>query len=336
MDLYCSQHPNPPLARVSTLRNFSNLHKSKMAITTIWWHRTLNMTFDIIYVEEYFCCLFQGFRMWGMQWKHWILFCDHRWWWSKMAAAKIWKGKAGAVLLINNIVAALGGRSLELLAMHAVTGCDIVSYPVNKEKLTALSKLREGNFPELCSWRGDGDARRLAENGSNILSRIAWPAKVRQFEYRQIHDLHEEERQPTTREVTASDGQKSAPSHPQNTPSNDIQEGHRKAGCSSNSHNWFWLGDVNNIPSPVTVSGLPAPPDLMKGISCQCRAAGKACTQGNCSCFAASLSCITYCRCTDSQDECHNPLTKKYDDDTSDDCYWHLSSKDLASLANCV
>ena len=35
--------------------------------------------------------------------------------------------------------------------------------------------------------------------------------------------------------------------------------------------------------------------------------------------LGACLSCMTYCRCEDSQDECHNPLTKKYDDDTSDD-----------------
>ena len=68
---------------------------------------------------------------------------------------------------------------------------------------------------------------------------------------------------------------------------------------------------LNSIPSPVIASGPPAPPELMKVISCQCRAAGKACAQGNCSCFAASLSCMTYCRCAGSQDECHNPLMKK-------------------------
>ena len=47
----------------------------------------------------------------------------------------------GTVLRINDIVAALGDRSLQLLGMHAVTGCDTVSYPSNKGKLTALSKL---------------------------------------------------------------------------------------------------------------------------------------------------------------------------------------------------
>ena len=49
------------------------------------------------------------------------------------------------------LVATLGDRSPQLLGMHAVTCCDTVSYPFNKGKLTALSKLREGNFPELYS-----------------------------------------------------------------------------------------------------------------------------------------------------------------------------------------
>ena len=64
----------------------------------------------------------------------------------------------GTVLNINDIVAALGDRSLQLLGMHAVTCCDTVSYPFNKGKLTALSKLREGNFPELYSVVGEETA----------------------------------------------------------------------------------------------------------------------------------------------------------------------------------
>ena len=127
------------------------------------------------------------------------------------------------------LVAALGDRSLQLLGMHAVTGCDTVSYPFNKGKLTALSKLREGNFPELYSVVGEETAtlEDLLENGSNVICSIVWPVKVRQLECHQIHDLHKEERQTTTREVAASDGQKSAPSHAQSTPTNDVLEGSR-------------------------------------------------------------------------------------------------------------
>ena len=64
----------------------------------------------------------------------------------------------GTVLHINNMMAALGDTSLQLLGMHAVTGCDTVSYPFNKGKLTALSKFREGNFLELYSVVGEETA----------------------------------------------------------------------------------------------------------------------------------------------------------------------------------
>ena len=47
---------------------------------------------------------------------------------------------------------------IPLLGVHAVTGCDSVSYPFNKGKFTALSRLREGNFPELYSVVGEETA----------------------------------------------------------------------------------------------------------------------------------------------------------------------------------
>ena len=34
----------------------------------------------------------------------------------------------GTVVYINNIVAALGDRGIQLLGIHAFTGCDTVSY----------------------------------------------------------------------------------------------------------------------------------------------------------------------------------------------------------------
>ena len=84
---------------------------------------------------------------------------------------------------------------------------------------------------------------------------------------------------------------------------------------------------LNNVPSPVIASRPPAPPELMKVISCQCRAVGKACSQANCSCLAAGLPCTIYCRCEGASDECHNPIIKKdenvavnnHEDDTADD-----------------
>ncbi|KAG0710359.1 hypothetical protein GWK47_002488 [Chionoecetes opilio] len=71
---------------------------------------------------------------------------------------------------------------------------------------------------------------------------------------------------------------------------------------------------INNVPTPEIASGPPAPPELMKVISCQCRAARKACLQANCSCCASGLSCTVYYHCEGSPDECHNPMMKKGED----------------------
>ena len=49
-------------------------------------------------------------------------------------------------------------KSLQLLGMHAVTGCDTVSYPFKKGKLIALSKLQQCDFPELYSVVGEETA----------------------------------------------------------------------------------------------------------------------------------------------------------------------------------
>ena len=141
---------------------------------------------------------------------------------------------------------------------------------------------------------------------------------MHQFEYRQIHDLYKYERQTTTRGVAASDGQKlllhMLRAHFQTI----LWKAAEKQVAPAILITDFGWEMLNSVPSLVIASGPPAPPELMKPISCQSKAADKACAQGNCSCFAASLSCMTYCRCAGSQDECHNPLTKTYDDDTSE------------------
>lgn len=61
----------------------------------------------------------------------------------------------GTVIDINDTAASLGDKSLQLLRMHAITGCDTVSYPYNKGKIIALSTLCEGSFEELSTSVGE-------------------------------------------------------------------------------------------------------------------------------------------------------------------------------------
>ena len=80
----------------------------------------------------------------------------------------------GSVLHANDIAAATGDKILQLLRMHAVIGCDTVSYPFKKGKIIALSKPQKGAFPELYSVVGEETAthEKLMRAGQNFFAAL--------------------------------------------------------------------------------------------------------------------------------------------------------------------
>ena len=64
----------------------------------------------------------------------------------------------GTVLDINATCDDLGAKCLQLLGMHAMTGCDITSYPYGKGKVSALKTLLDGDYPGLADVLGEVDA----------------------------------------------------------------------------------------------------------------------------------------------------------------------------------
>ena len=55
----------------------------------------------------------------------------------------------GMVLDINATCTNLGLKCLQLLGMHALSGCDTTSYPYGKGKIRALNTLLSGDFPDV-------------------------------------------------------------------------------------------------------------------------------------------------------------------------------------------
>ena len=55
----------------------------------------------------------------------------------------------GTVLDINATCVDLGKKCLQLLGVHALSGCDTVLYPYGKGKISALNTLLTGDFPGL-------------------------------------------------------------------------------------------------------------------------------------------------------------------------------------------
>ena len=64
----------------------------------------------------------------------------------------------GAVLNINQTCTKLGVKCIQLLGMHALTGCDTSSFPFNKSKVSSLRVLEAGYFPGLFHVLREEDA----------------------------------------------------------------------------------------------------------------------------------------------------------------------------------
>ena len=66
----------------------------------------------------------------------------------------------GSILDINATCHELGFKCLQLLGVHALSGCDTTSYPFKKGKLTAIKVLKNGNFQGLYDVLGNVDANK--------------------------------------------------------------------------------------------------------------------------------------------------------------------------------
>ena len=65
------------------------------------------------------------------------------------------------VININATCRQLGSKSLKLLGMHALSGCDTTSYPFGKGKLSALKVLMSRDCPRLHTTLGESTATHI-------------------------------------------------------------------------------------------------------------------------------------------------------------------------------
>ena len=77
----------------------------------------------------------------------------------------------GAILNINESSSLLGAKSLQLLGMHALSGCDTVSYPFGQGKVTALKVLKSADHSGLYTVFGEQSAnhQQLLETGRKFI-----------------------------------------------------------------------------------------------------------------------------------------------------------------------
>ena len=95
------------------------------------------------------------------------------WFWKHQPPAEItMKRFDGRTISINASAEKLGAKCLELLPLHALTGCDTVSYPFGKGKVTALKMLLNPTCPRLDHVIGEHAASEadILESGGLVFS----------------------------------------------------------------------------------------------------------------------------------------------------------------------
>ena len=221
----------------------------------------------------------------------------------------------GSVLDINATVTALGDKCRGHLGMHALSGCDTVSYPNGRGKVSALRVLTQTDIDELVSVLGEESATQtdLQKAGTSFFLSLYCQKESTSLNAAR-HDIYRKRKNPPPL--------KSLPPTDANLALH-VQRAHLqmllwKAADKSDPPDiqltdYGWEVKEHEHVMPAVSREPAAPSKLMDVISCSCKAEGKACS-GRCSCGSSGLSCTSYCVC-EGGNNCCNPHTQQEEDE---------------------
>ena len=189
----------------------------------------------------------------------------------------------------------VGPKCLQLLGMHALSGCDTTSYLYGKGKIGALNTLLLPRF-----GRCAGHYTQISGRGNFVSSASRDINGVKLFTKKKKKPPKVMALPPTSANLL----QHALRAHLQTM----LWKAADHQGPPNESAHFGWeIRD--DIPIPVIAQGDPAPPELINVIQCQCRARGKKCSTEACGCHKQHLSCTS---CS-GDESCCNPHTARDD-----------------------
>jgi hypothetical protein len=217
----------------------------------------------------------------------------------------------GKLININEVCRKLGPKCIEVLGLHALTGCDTTSYPYGKGKVSALNILKNHDSIGL-QIIGDPLACQeevLAVGRQFFCYLYGSPTNTCMNElcYKVFSSKKDT---PKIKSLTPTDG--SLDQH--------ILRSHLQAmlwkAADQNDHPAVDICDFgwkmkDGCPQPNKGAAAFAPTELMKIIACACTSENS-CARRTCSCNAAHVSCTSFCKCL-GEIQCHNPNTIQED-----------------------
>ena len=217
----------------------------------------------------------------------------------------------GRIISINASAKKLGGKCSQLIGLHAISGCDTVSYPFGKGKVSALTVLQKGNVDLTQFGLASADVANVIEDGHKFFFKWYKSTGTEMAMNELRHRLF----------ASKKDTPKIKSLPPTSTALDEhIKRAHLqsllwKAADLSEPPEldvlMYGWDIVDDTPVPTTGVTTVAPSELMKIIACGCGTETPS-SRSNCSCKTAGVSCTTYCKCY-AQQECLNPCTPSED-----------------------
>ena len=227
----------------------------------------------------------------------------------------------GTVLDINATCVELGTKSLQLLGIHALSGCDTTSYPYGKGKISALNTLLGGNFDGLADVLGETGTTHtdLMEAAKPFFAALYGQPPETSMESARFTLFTKKKKNPKVMALpptTANLFYHVLQAHHQVMLWKAA--GHKSPPDESADITDFGWEMRDGIPVPSIAPGNPAPPELIDVIQCQCKAQNNRCSTKVCSCHKEHLSCTSCCACCGERG-CSNPYTRTEDKDAGGD-----------------
>ena len=223
------------------------------------------------------------------------------------------------MLDVNGTVKKLGAKCANILAVHALSGCDTTSYPYGKGKATAVNILLKHDFEDMDRVLGNEDAtqEQIMAIGRDFFLKLYGTTRVFTMNEARVSLFKKRKTPPALKNLPPTDANlmlHCLRAHHQVMLWKAASEQFPPVAAKDITKYGWYLKD--GVPQPYVAQIPVAPPGLLDVVSCTCKS-NQPCKTNRCSCRKQCLPCTDYCNCT-GDSSCRNQWTNSGIDDVDD------------------
>ena len=218
------------------------------------------------------------------------------WTWRKTIRKNIQMEKwDGTVLNIHATVVKFGDKCGQLPDMHALSGCDTVSYPYGKGKKSALKVLMNNDIDGLQDVLGEPDISQgqLKSTAGAFFLALYGQKKTDSLNSARYKMYMSRKKPPPLKKLPPTDNNRQLHvlrAHLQMMLWKAADQRHPPVDARD-IRRFGWDVKEGGVFTPSVSYAPVAPQGLLDVVSCSCSAERKACSEKRCSCHSAGLSC---------------------------------------------